>query len=344
MWVDFKELKEKIGIEKILEHYGLIEGLKRKGDRIEGHCPIHKGKGFSASLEKNAWYCFGCNKGGNILDLVSAIENVDIREAASLISKWFKIGSEASQNRSQTLKNRQESQKNDSGVSEQSENQPKEAKIEEFEFNQPLTFELKTLEPNHPYLRKRGLKEETIRNFGLGYCKKSTIIANRIAIPIYDFNPFNPITKESHLVAYAGRLIDDKEISDENPKYKLPPNFKKSWVIFNLHRAVEQLEENPLILVEGFFDCFKVWQAGYHSVVALMGSQMSEAQEKLIIETLGKGSSKIILFFDGDEAGYKCTEEVVKKLIEKVYVKVITLNKGLQPDQLKEEEIKKLLG
>jgi len=336
-WINFRELKEKIGIEKILEHYGLIEGLKRKGDTFVGCCPFHHGRGFSVSLKRNAWHCFGCQAdkevGGNILGLVAKIEEVDIRGAGLLISQWFNI---SSQKGSQTPKKASQSFKNNLGIGNylEEENQPKEV-----QFNPPLQFQLKTLEPSHPYLRKRGLKEETIKEFGLGYCKKSTLIANRIAIPIYDFNP---ITKESHLVAYAGRVIDDKEISDENPRYKLPPNFKKSLVVFNLHRAIKNFKETPLILVEGFFDCFKIWQAGYYSVVALMGSQMSLTQEKLIVETLGK-EGKLILFFDGDEAGHKCTDDVVKRLIKKVYVKVITLRKG-QPDQLKEEEIKKLLG
>jgi len=75
-------------------------------------------------------------------------------------------------------------------------------------------------------------------------------------------------------VGYAGRAVDDR-LAEEKGKYRLPDGFKKSAVLFHLHRAKEHAGRG-LIVVEGFFDCFKVHQAGFPNVVALMGSALSD--------------------------------------------------------------------
>jgi DNA primase len=94
-WVDFKEIKARATIDMVLEHYGLLEGLKRSGKNLVGRCPIHKGtnpKQFSVNPEKNAFNCFGdCGGGGNVLDFVSKMEEVSIRDAGLLLQDWFGI-------------------------------------------------------------------------------------------------------------------------------------------------------------------------------------------------------------------------------------------------------------
>jgi len=143
------------------------------------------------------------------------------------------------------------------------------------------------------------------------------------------------------LVAYAGRYPGDPP--EGQSKYKFPAKFKKSLVVFNLNRVKNKAKNEGLILVEGFFDVFNLWQAGYKNVVALMGTSMSDEQEQLIIEAVGK-NGKIALMFDSDEAGAKATTEVVERLIDKVYLKIIRLDQeGLEPDSLSKEEIKKAL-
>src|SRR5207244_1599104 len=102
------------------------------------------------------------------------------------------------------------------------------------------------------------------------------------------------------------------------------PNFKKSYVAFNLHRARELAEAQGLIVVEGFFDCMKVWQAGRENVVALMGSALSEDQERLIVDAVGP-QGRVTLLFDPDDAGRACGEETLERLSRRVYVKVIDL-------------------
>lgn len=101
-WIDFREVKQAVSIVDILQHYGLLDGLTRKGeDKLVGRCPIHKGKSttaFQVSPKKNAWYCFGrCKGGGNQLEFVAKMEGTDIRGAALLISQWFHLDREAEQ-------------------------------------------------------------------------------------------------------------------------------------------------------------------------------------------------------------------------------------------------------
>jgi DNA primase len=183
----------------------------------------------------------------------------------------------------------------------------------------------------YPYLASRGFTKETIREFGLGYCKKG-LMAGRIAIPIHN--------ERGALVAYAGRWPG--EPPDEEGKYKLPAGFRKSLVIFNLHRAQPLAASAGLILVEGFFDCMRLWQAGLKNVVALMGSSLSSEQEALTVEAV-RSNGKVALMFDEDEAGWACREDVRTRLSSRVYVKVTALGEdGRQPDSLTKEEVKNL--
>jgi len=273
-WVNFKDIKEKVSIEEILGHYNLLEGLRRKGKELIGYCPIHdknhyNKNSFSVNTEKNIWHCFSCGAGGNILDFVAFMEDVDIRQDGLFINKWFKI---APREHKKLAKEKEKSKKVEIGT--EIENKKKE---ENEEVNRPLTFKLKNLDPNSPYLKERGLKKETIKEFGLGYCKRG-LLKGRIAIPVHN--------EEGELVAYAGSYPGDPP--EEESKYKFPPNFKKNHVVFNLNRVKDNDKEKELILVEGFFDVFNLWQNGFRNTVALMGISLSKEQEELILRYLGK--------------------------------------------------------
>src|SRR5260370_34664768 len=112
-------------------------------------------------------------------------------------------------------------------------------------------------------------------------------MSGRVVVPIYN--------DRGELVAYAGRSIDATE-----PKYKLPAGFKKSAELFNLHRVLGLPQESRgrVIVCEGFFDCMKVHQACLPAVIGLMGSSLSDAQEKFL-----QKFAQVILLLDGDEAG-----------------------------------------
>lgn len=345
-WVNFKEIKTEVNLEKVLTHYGILGTFKRRGDNLVGPCPIHKGTNqtqFHISLVKNNFNCFGrCKKGGNVIDFVCAMEKLDkdnaegFRKAALLIQEWFEITSESQPTAKELIQPAKREERR--GQPAKGKNQGPDADRGETRdqvINPPLKFVLKNLDLNHPYLAERGLNQETIQTFGLGFCSKG-MMAGRIAIPIHN--------AADELVAYIGRWPQDEGWPEGEGKYKLPPGFKKSLELFNFHRAKEFAQLQELILVEGLFDCMKVWQAGFQNLVALMGSSMSEEQERLIVQAVGSGG-RVALMFDEDAAGWTCRDEVLERLVFQVYVKVIGLgDEGLQPDSLTEEEIKKLLS
>src|SRR6185312_1958070 len=194
--------------------------------------------------------------------------------------------------------------------------------------NKPLKFRLDKLERNHPYLSNRGLTQETVIDFDAGYCAKG-MMSGRIAVPIHNVN--------GEVVAYVGRTIG--EPSDENPKYKLPPGFKKSLELFNIDQASKESSDQPLIVVEGFFDCMKLHQLGHKRTVALMGSTMSPAQEELI-KTHTTANSRVILMLDEDEAGQAGREDIAVRLSRFCFVKTHVFDKpNTQPEHLSVEEI-----
>jgi DNA primase len=194
--------------------------------------------------------------------------------------------------------------------------------------NAPLDFELKKLDPDHDYLNKRGFTKDTIACFGLGYCSKG-LLSGRIAIPVHE--------RDGNLVGYCGRLVDDKKIDDDNPRYKFPPprekegkmyEFHKLKLVYNAHR--QQGASNDLVVVEGFPSVWWAHQMGIRNVVALMGWVMSDEQAKIITElVVPKGT--IWLMPDGDEAGRKCSEQGLPKLALARRVRLIKLEDGKQP-------------
>jgi DNA primase len=94
-FIGFDRLKQSVTMEQVLGRYGLLEKLRRGGDSLTGTCPMHRGHNstqFRVSLVKNCWICFGdCHAGGSIIDFVSRMEKVGIREAGLLLQDWFRL-------------------------------------------------------------------------------------------------------------------------------------------------------------------------------------------------------------------------------------------------------------
>lgn len=193
--------------------------------------------------------------------------------------------------------------------------------------NPPLKFVLRNLDANHPYLLKR-VQPETIDHFGLGVCNVG-LMKGRVVVPIHN--------EVGQLVAYAGRLPNDVDFPESEGKYKFPPSFKKGYVLFNFHRVVEAVKTGEvLILVEGFFDVFRLYELGYFNVVALMGACLTKEQEDLLRLVLSP-MSRVVLLFDNDSAGLACGRDVEGRLSAWCFVKIAVLPIGVrQPDQLKE--------
>jgi len=145
------------------------------------------------------------------------------------------------------------------------------------------------------------------------------------------------------LIAYAGRWVGaDPEIPDGEGKYKLPANFHKSRVVYNLNRiprfAAKRAEE--VILVEGYFSVFWLLQNGWTNVVSPMGSTLSPEQRKLQVERF----DRVRIFFDGDEAGREGAWKGALDLTPHTWVRIVDCPEGLQPDRLPLHELKRLLS
>jgi DNA primase len=312
-WVDFKAIKQSVTIGQVLDRYEVK--LKRSGKELRGRCPIHQGDGadsFHANAEKNAFHCFSCQAKGNVLDFVAAMEKCSVRDAALKIQSWFQIVA--------TGESSAAPQKPATGSQP-----PREEAGERGEPNKPLGFRLKGIDHNHPYLAQRGIDPETAEYFGVGFFSGKGSMSGRIVIPIEN--------EVGELVAYAGRSIDGSE-----PKYKLPAGFKKSQVLYNLARALEETD-GTVVLVEGFFDCMKVVQAE-HVCVALMGCSLSAEQEARLVADF----RQVVVMLDGDEAGRRAVTEIAGRLAHSVWVRVVDVPDGKQPDQLQAEEVQELLG
>ena len=339
-YVDFKAVKTAVSMEQVLEHYGLLDQMKRSGDSLSGCCPIHGGSNptqFRVSISKNCWNCFSeCKHGGNVLDFIAKKENVSVHAAALKLIEWFNLPTADNPPEEEDEPQRKEIPRATSPPRQSTAPPPtvskEKSKPEDTTPNPPLKFRFEHLDGKHPYLTERGLTPETIVDFGLGHCAKG-MMAGRIAIPIHNV--------AGQIVAYAGRWPGEPP-DGNTPKYKLPPGFRKSLELFNLDRAAK--ETGPLILVEGFFDCIKLWQLGVKRVVALMGSTLSVAQAELIRKHTDS-RSQVIVMLDEDDAGRAGREDIVQRLAPWLFVKTHVFEQaGQQPEHLSAAEALALCG
>jgi DNA primase len=269
-FVPFAEVKRAVSLEAIMERYELLASLTRKGMNLAGPCPFCKGSSgrqFQVNLVKNAWYCFGCKEGGNILDFVAKKEEVSIRTAALKLDSWFELG----------LVAKEKPQAEASAAPAETPAASLEAPPAVRELpteNPPLAFTLKTLDPHHESLAPLGLGTETIERFGAGYCTKG-LLKGRLAIPIH--------SAEGELVAYAGLAVEE----DASPRYLFPPKFHAPLEVMNLHRLPEFAEEGgPFYLTPEIEGVLRLAEVGIVAALALFDGSLSEAQEEAITGAL----------------------------------------------------------
>ncbi|HYM00787.1 MAG TPA: CHC2 zinc finger domain-containing protein [Blastocatellia bacterium] len=300
-WLDFKTTKRGVTMDSLLREYRVE--LRRCGkDQYRGRCPIHGGQGpeaFHVNLARNIFHCFSCGAGGTVLDFVAAMEGCTLREAAGKLSRLAPVNPVPANNKKLVTQKRSEPA--------------------------PLRFRLRNIDSAHPYLASRGISNHTALDFGVGFYPGPGLLSRRLVIPIHNF--------QGQLVAYCGRSLDGTQ-----PRYRFPPRFAKSRTLFNYHRAAAT-PNKTVVIVEGFFDCLKVYQAGIHSVVALMGVALYEAPRQAIVDRF----TQVALMLDGDAAGQAATRTIADSLRTSCSVELVRLPAGVQPDQLSEELISNLL-
>ena len=299
-WLDFASIKRGVTLESVLRRYRIK--LQRSGkDQYRGCCPIHRGDGRDAFHVNLARNIFHCFSCGAG---GTVLDFVAAMEGCSLF--------EAAQ-RLQAM-----------SCSSTLTPNGKELVTERRKVS-PLKFRLTGVDCAHPYLAERGITEKTAIEFGVGFYAGPGLMHGRLVIPIHN--------ADGDLVAYCGRSVDRTL-----PRYRVPSALAKSEILFNMHRAASG-GDNSVIVVEGFFDCMKVHQAGIPAVVGLMGSALYEPQRQALLGRF----SRVVLFLDGDPTGRKANTVIAQKLQPYCELRVVLLPDGVQPDQLPEKEIAKLL-
>ncbi len=333
-WIDFKELRKRLDFERVLRHYGVE--IKRKGRQHHGYCPLpnHNGKrnspSFSANLERGIFQCFGCGAKGNVLEFAALMEKLDPKDGAALLKiatdlqKRFcpELGGASSEMKAPPKK------------------QPKETEPKSqlpVIVNAPLDFELKGLDATHPYLLSRGFTPETIQRFGLGFCSRG-YLKDRAAIPLHNMS--------GALVGYAGRVVDDSLITEDNPRYRFPGErirdgklfeFRKTLFLYNGFRIKEPVDD--LIVMESFTSVWWLVQNGLPDAVATMGSDCSEKQAELIVSLI-KPDGHAWMLTDGDPAGDRHAHSHFVKVSPHRFVRWVKLDDGKQPTDLSAEQLK----
>jgi DNA primase len=294
-----------------------------------GFCPLpnHGGKknsqSFSANLERGIFQCFGCGAKGNVIDFAAFMENLDpqdgreLRKAAIILRDRFAPEAQATKTHNPKA-----------GI--KAKPKPAATPLPETPalVNHPLDFELKDLDREHPYLPSRGFTPETIAHFGVGFCRRG-LLKGRVVIPLNDH--------EGRLIGYAGRVVDDALISEENPRYRFPGKrerdgkvyeFRKSLFLYNGFRIKAPVDD--LLVVEGFPSVWWLTQNGLPNAVATMGADCSDRQAELIA-ALVKPVGRVWIVPDGDKAGERQAQSLLVQIAPVRPVRWLKLETDKQP-------------
>ncbi len=328
----------------IVKIVGNYVKLRKAGVNLVGLCPFHQEKtpSFSVHPTKQIFHCFGCGVGGDVFKFVMLIEHLTFPEALRRLAEMVGV----------TLRERV----NDETFDAQTRDRALLLKIHEsaakfFASQLGGTAEGRAA---RGYLADRGLSDETVGRFRLGYAPAhgqaltrhlldlgfEPAILEKSGLVLKDqegnrhFDRFRgrvifPISNDSgKVVAFGGRAL-----GDDQPKYLNSPEtpiYTKSRVLYHLDRAGGAVRKSDeAVLVEGYMDCIAVASAGVERVVASCGTSLTEGQIRL----LGRYTRRVVVNYDPDSAGVAATERSLVGLLEEGFeVKVLALPIGLDPD------------
>ncbi len=344
--IDRETIERILDSAKIEEVVGDFVTLKRRGVNLIGLCPFHNEKtpSFTVSPAKNLCKCFGCGKGGNPVHFIMEHEQLSYYEALRWLAKKYHI----------EIKER-----------EMTEEEKREESIREslFVINQyALQHFIDTLHESEEgqaiglnYFRHRGLRDETIKKFCLGYslekrdsfAKRATgagynpeLIAKsgvcystddgRLVDRFWGRVIFPVHTISGKIVAFGGRVLQN---NPKAAKYVNSPEseiYHKSDHLYGLYFAKQAIiQKDHCILVEGYLDVISMYQAGIQNVVASSGTSLTTGQIKLI----HRFTKNITLLYDGDKAGIKASIRGIDMLLEEdMNINVVLLPEGEDPD------------
>ena len=330
-----ERVKQQADIVRVIGEY---VRLKKSGQNFTGLCPFHaeKSPSFAVHPTKQIYHCFGCGVGGDVFKFVMELDKVAFPEALRIVAE--KCGIAIPRPKASSPEERKENQQRTLLVE-----MHREAQIF---FVQQLggTLEGKAA---RAYLEDRGMDQDAIARFGIGYAPSGGDALLRFLKPKYK----EPLLVESGLVSRdqsgGARMYDRfrrritfpiandsgkivafgcRALGDDQPKYLNSPEtpiYSKSNVLYHLDRAKEALRRADFaVLVEGYMDAIAVARAGISNVVASCGTSLAEPQIKL----LSRFTKRVIVNYDPDTAGQLATERSISLLLENDFeVRVLAL-------------------
>ena len=333
-----EEVRSKNDIVDVVSQY---VRLTKKGNSYFGLCPFHNEKtpSFSVTPGKQMYYCFGCGAGGNVFNFIMEYENYTFGEALKYLADRAGVELPKIEYSREVRQKAQE-------------------KAELLEINkqaaQYFYYQLRTEkgQTGLDYLKNRGLSEETMRKFGLGYSDRAggglyrylkakgypddrlresglfnvderhgmyDKFWNRVIFPIMDVN--------NRVIGFGGRVMGDAK-----PKYLNSPEtkiFDKSRNLYGLNIA-RTTRKKYLILCEGYMDVISMHQAGFTNAVASLGTALTSGHASL----LKRYTQEVLLLYDSDEAGIRAALRGIPILREAgVNSRVVSLKPYKDPDE-----------
>ena len=322
----------------IVDLVGSYVRLNKKGNNYWGLCPFHSEKtaSFSVSPDKQIYYCFGCHKGGGAINFIMEMENLSFVDAVRNLAQ--RAGLQVPE--SDYDKGRKE----------------KRERLLEMNKEAARYFHSQLYAPQGKqaldYLRRRGLSQVTLTNFGLGFAPdswdgllnalaekgydKKLVLEGGLAVSndkgrIYDrFRNrvmFPIIDVRGSVIGFGGRVMDDSK-----PKYLNSPEgpvYNKSRNLFALNIA-KKTKEGRIILTEGYMDTIALHQAGFDCAVASLGTALTADHAQL----LSRYTKEAVIAYDGDGAGVAAAQRAIP-LLEKagLKVKVLQMRGAKDPDE-----------
>ncbi|MFA5987929.1 MAG: DNA primase, partial [Candidatus Paceibacterota bacterium] len=332
-----EQIKSRLNIADVVGSYLKLE---KAGGNFKAKCPFHNEKtpSFYISPAKEAFHCFGCNKGGDMINFVEEIEGVDFLGAIKILAARAGVEIETEDPRFRSERTQLLSLLEKASSFYQS-NLQKFPKVIEYLKKRGLTdktigdfkigFSTETWREGYQYLKKTGFTDAEIEKAGLSIKSKDGYydrFRNRIMFPICN--------SSGAVVGFSGRIFDyvNKDAGNGVGKYINSPQtllYDKSNILYGLDKAkVEIRKADTCIVVEGQMDLIMSHQAGFINTVAVSGTALTSEH----IISIKRLANKLILAFDGDEAGIKAaTRSIVAALDAELNTLVVAIPGQLDP-------------
>lgn len=334
-WLD--ELRSRANLEEIVSEY---VPLKQKGRRFWGCCPFHNEKtpSFSVDSEAQMYYCFGCHKGGTVINFVMEMERMEFMDAVRLLADRAH------------MEIPEQSQTGSGRISPDERERIYEANTLAARFFHSTLWTGEGAETLN-YLYKRGLNDSDIRRFGLGAAPKGwDALQRHMAEQGFDdallekaglvvrkdgraYDMFRSraifpiINAQGRVVGFGGRAMGDAQ-----PKYlntSETPVFNKRQGLYALNFAKKERNLGRLVLVEGYMDTVSLRKYGVAGVVATLGTALTEEQARLI----KRYAPEVWISYDGDGAGRKAALRALDIFdSQDMKARVIDYPGGMDPD------------